>query len=58
MEHRSTKQKKISKNSHNEGKSKRQIFSKLAASRENQQCGFRTGLTQTGLYSYRRQLEA
>ena len=25
---------------------------------ENQQCGFRTGLTQTGLYSYRSRLEA
>ena len=24
---------------------------------ENQQCGFRTGLTQTGLYSHRRWLE-
>ena len=30
----------------------------LAASWENQQCGFRTGLTQTGLYSYRSRLEA
>ena len=29
-----------------------------AASWENQQCGFRTGLTQTGLYSYRSRLEA
>ena len=29
-----------------------------AASWENQQCGFRTGLTQTSLYSHRRLLEA
>ena len=29
----------------------------LAASWENQQCGFRTGLTQTGLYKHRRWLE-
>ena len=29
-----------------------------AASCENRQCGFRTGLTQTGLYSYRSKLEA
>ena len=29
-----------------------------AASWENQQCGFRTGPTQTGLYSYRSRLEA
>ena len=28
-----------------------------AASWENQQCGFRTGLTQTGLYKHRRWLE-
>ena len=29
-----------------------------AASWENQQCGFRTGPTQTGLYSHRKELEA
>ena len=29
-----------------------------AASWKNQQCGFRTGLTQTGLYSYKSRLEA
>ena len=32
--------------------------SKRAASWENQQCDFRTGLTQTGLYSHRSRLEA
>ena len=31
---------------------------KCAASWENQQCGFRTGLTQTGLYKHRKDLEA
>ena len=29
-----------------------------AVSWENQQCGFRTGLTQTGLYKHRKELEA
>ena len=29
-----------------------------AASWENQQCGFRTGPTQTGLYKRRKELEA
>ena len=33
-------------------------YEKRAASWENQQCGFRTGLTQTGLYKHRRWLEA
>ena len=33
-------------------------FNKCAVSWENQQCGFRTGLTQTGLYKHRKELEA
>ena len=32
-------------------------LNKCAASWENQQCGFRTGLTQTGLYKHRKELE-
>ena len=31
---------------------------KLAATRENQHCGFQTGLTQTEMYKHRRWLEA
>ena len=30
----------------------------IAASWENQQCGFQTGPTQTGLYKHRKELEA